>query len=160
MERFWTLTIAFLAIALLMSAPAVNAGEQIAGEPKLIQLLSQNALAEATAAAEKLVEADNLSSRAHFLLGECLYRQTKYPEAAIEFKQAFKLKPGEPGYAVRTAEALLAARKYAEAVSLIKQSLDLVDGPADKLMLESLRKVAENPVPPKLSDGRSPEDPR
>lgn len=147
-------------VFIFMAALPVVAQENTADDPKrkeAMNLMTAGKYPEAAKIYEKIVEASPLSAPDHYMYGETLYYQGKYMEAALEMKQAHNIKPSESQYALRCAEAYLAAGKKDEATSLCDVAASQAKDPFYAQALGSLKNQILHPyVPAPVNDPERP----
>lgn len=146
---FSKLLVFFVVTCLLMvqiPASQAQSGDGLDSQRQLgMDHLKKRNYPEAAKVFSSIVESAPLSAPDHFVYGEILLLQDKNPEAALELRQAYNIKPSESIYGLKCAEALVAAGKPTEAIAVLDAAIAQCKDPEYKASLESLKKSILQP---------------
>lgn len=92
---------------------------------------------------EQIVANDPLDGDAIILLAEALERAGKLEEALIQFEVAARIEGHEARAKLSHGQALARAKRYAEAVPLLRESLQIAPKPSVQEFLEGVEKAAK-----------------
>jgi tetratricopeptide (TPR) repeat protein len=103
----------------------------------------RNGDSEAEIAILEQIATDNpLDGDAYILLGEALERADRLEDAYLQFETAARIDGFEGPAKLKHAQALVRAKRYDEAVPLLKSSLQYDDKPSVREFLEGVEKAA------------------
>ncbi len=145
-------------IQLAQEAYQKNPSDKNTGKQLAKAFLAAEKPADAAKLMEKVADACPTDAEVHFLYGESLLRNAKFPEAALELKRAFNMDSTKFPYAVRAGEALLAAQRFDDLAEWTKNTIAKGPDPTSKLTLDWLQQAAcvRNVAPlkpPKIKGG-------